>query len=135
MSKKIVVDSKKLFLGLGIIILLSFFAVTLIKITSGSDKENIIIDTESNGEVQTVKVSTNGLNYVFEPSIVKTGKVKFVLDTKNIEGCARAFNIPQLKVSKVATSKDNTITIDIKEEGTYEARCSMNMYKGKFTVK
>ncbi len=132
-DKKIVVTGKTLAVGVGILVIISFFIIGITKISARKSTEGN--EAVGDGPFQVVKVSTSGLNYIFEPSTVQTGKIKLVFDANNMQGCSRGFFMDQLKIRKMVTSSDDAVTVNINQPGTYTAHCSMNMYKGSLTVR
>lgn len=89
----------------------------------------------NNGEVQTVKLSVVGSNYVLEPSEIKKGTpVRIEADMAKMPGCSKSVVISGFGVSKTLTSNDNVIEFTPDKAGTFNIACSMNMYKGTFTV-
>ena len=89
----------------------------------------------NNQEVQVVKLSVVGGNYVLEPSQVRKGApVKLEADMAKMPGCSKSIVIPSFGVSKTFSSGDNAVEFTPDKTGTFNIACSMNMYKGTFTV-
>ncbi len=82
----------------------------------------------------TIKVRSNG--YTANASTLKAGiPVRLRLISENVQGCARAFTIPGLNISKVLPpSGEDEIVFTPKTTGTLTFACSMGMYTGAFTV-
>lgn len=115
--------------AIGILVLLIVGGISLIGPTAVAEK------TSGNGEIQTVKLSVSGGNYVLEPSEIKQGvKVRLEADIKDLPGCSRSVVIPSFGVSKTFTSKSNYVEFTPDKTGTFNIACSMNMYRGTFTV-
>lgn len=88
-----------------------------------------------NQNVQIVKLSVSGGNYVLEPSEVKVGiPVRLEADMNKMPGCSRSVVIPSFGVRKNLNEKDNIIEFTPDKSGTFNIACSMNMYTGTFTV-
>lgn len=103
---------------------------------SGSSKltenENIL---NSKGEVQVVKLSVENGRYVMNPSELKKGvTVRLEADMSKMPGCSKSIVISSFNVRKSFTSESNTIEFTPDKAGTFNIVCSMNMYKGTFTV-
>ncbi|PIN91737.1 hypothetical protein COU61_01835 [Candidatus Pacearchaeota archaeon CG10_big_fil_rev_8_21_14_0_10_35_13] len=99
----------------------------------GSLTGSSINSVVAQGDVQIVKLSVSGANYVLNPSTINKGPVRLVVDS-SVSGCARSIVIPSFGVRKLVSSSDNTIEFNADESGTFNIACSMNMYRGSFTV-
>ena len=89
----------------------------------------------SNENVQIVKLGFNNYNYDPGTITVKQGiPVRIVADMGQINGCYRAFAIPQLNIQKVFRSGDNTVEFTPTQKGTYKFSCSMGMGTGTLIV-
>lgn len=82
----------------------------------------------------TINVRSNG--YTASASTLKAGvPVRLRLVSENVQGCARAFTIPGMNISKVLpTNGEEEINFTPKKSGTLTFACSMGMYTGSFTV-
>lgn len=82
----------------------------------------------------TIKVRSNG--YTPSASTLKVGvPVRLRLVSENVQGCARAFTIPGMNISKVLpTNGEEEINFTPNKTGTLTFACSMGMYTGAFTV-
>lgn len=88
-----------------------------------------------NGEVQNVKLKMVNYGYVMEPSTLKVGvPVRMEVDLNTVVGCARDFTIPTFGVRKYVSEGDNIVEFTSTKTGTFNMACSMNMYRGTFTV-
>lgn len=93
------------------------------------------ISNTGNGEVQIVKLNVQNSNYILTPSEVKKGiAVRIEADMSNMPGCSKSIVIPGFEISKTFTASDNTVEFTPDKAGTFNIACSMNMYKGTFTV-
>jgi plastocyanin domain-containing protein len=86
-------------------------------------------------EVQIVKLSVQGGQYVLEPSELKKGILtRMEADLSKMPGCSKSIVIPAFGVSKTFTSGSNMVEFTPDKAGTFNMACSMNMYHGTFTV-
>lgn len=86
-------------------------------------------------EVQVVKLSVQNGNYVLEPNQLKQGtKVRLEADMTKMPGCSKSIVIPAFGVSKTLTTTSNYVEFTPDKAGTFNIACSMNMYRGTFTV-
>lgn len=93
------------------------------------------VDGTVNSDVQTVKMKVSGANYILEPSTVKKGTlVRIEADMSKMPGCSKSVVIQAFGVRKVLGSNSNTIEFTPTKSGTFTIACSMNMYRGTFTV-
>ncbi|MFH0830206.1 MAG: cation transporter [Candidatus Aenigmatarchaeota archaeon] len=95
----------------------------------------VALSGSSGGNVQTVKLSVSGGNYVLEPSTFKKGvPVRLEADLSKMPGCSKSVVISAFNVNKYLAPGDNVIEFTPDKAGTFNIACSMNMYKGTFTV-
>ncbi|MBS3089005.1 cupredoxin domain-containing protein [Candidatus Pacearchaeota archaeon] len=95
---------------------------------------NAIIDS-GDGKVQIAKMHVEGGNYIIEPNSFEFGvPVRIEADMSQMPGCSKSIVISAFKVRKSLTANDNIIEFTPDKAGTFNIACSMNMYKGKFTV-
>lgn len=84
---------------------------------------------------QTAQLSVSGAKYILQPSTFKKNiPVKIIANTASMPGCSKSVTIPAFGVSKFVDPEDNTIVFTPTKSGTFKIACSMNMYKGAFTV-
>jgi len=88
------------------------------------------------GGVQDVTITVTSRGYTASADTIKRGTpVRLTLSTNNTQGCARAFTIPDLNISKVLPVTGNeTIEFTPAKAGRLAYSCSMGMYTGAFTV-
>lgn len=86
--------------------------------------------------VQDVTITVSSRGYTASADTLKRGTpVRLTLATNNTQGCARAFTIPDLNISKVLPVTGNeTIEFTPQKTGRLAYSCSMGMYTGAFTV-
>jgi len=137
----------------GIVLVIAIIAVIMvykpISLTSQSSAGNNVLtgnnaannagtattNTANAGEVQNVKLSVSGGTYVLTPSVLKKGvPVRMVADLSTVRGCSRDVVISAFGVRKYVSEGDNIITFTPTTTGTINIACSMNMYRGTFTV-
>jgi len=128
--------TKSLFYGLltiGIIIAIGFFIMSSgISSTGNVVAENTIIPS---GDAQIVKLSVENGNYVLTPSTFKKDvPVKIEADISKMPGCSKSVVISAFNVRKSVSEGNNLIEFTPDKAGTFNIACSMNMYKGTFTV-
>jgi len=89
-----------------------------------------------NNGVQDVTITVKNNGYTSSVNTIKRGvPVRLTLATNNTQGCARAFTIPDLNISKVLPATGNeTIEFTPAKAGRLAYSCSMGMYTGAFTV-
>jgi plastocyanin domain-containing protein len=127
---------KNIWMILIAVVIIIAFGIFFIR---GSDNlatgKSVLSNTSSNGQVQVVKLSVENGKYVLNPSEVKMGTpVRIEADMANMPGCSKTIVIPSFNVRKSFTSTDNTVEFTPDKAGTFNIACSMNMYKGTFTV-
>jgi plastocyanin domain-containing protein len=89
----------------------------------------------SNENAQIIKLSVSGSSFIMNPSEVKVGiPVRIEADMSKMPGCSKSIVISSFNVRKTFTSTDNTVEFTPDKAGTFNIVCSMNMYKGTFTV-
>jgi sulfite exporter TauE/SafE len=86
--------------------------------------------------VQEVEIAVQSTGYSASASTLKVGvPVKLELVTNRTNGCARAFTIPSLKISKILPETGTeSIEFTPTQKGTLVYTCSMGMYSGYFEV-
>ncbi|MGV8086369.1 MAG: hypothetical protein ACP5N1_01935 [Candidatus Woesearchaeota archaeon] len=101
----------------------------------GSNIINGTINNQNTGEFQTVKLSVTGGTYVLTPSVLKKDiPVRMEADLNSLKGCSRDVVISAFNVRKYVKAGDNIITFTPTKTGIINIACSMNMYRGTFTV-
>ncbi len=121
-------------------ILVLLFAVVYFN-SNGSMSANVINangvndNSRSSGDIQVVKLKVEGGSYVLNPSSFKKGiPVRIEAEMSTLVGCSRGIVIPAFNVKKSLNDRDNIIEFIPDRAGTFNIACSMNMYKGTFTV-
>lgn len=86
--------------------------------------------------VQQVAISVRSNGYSADTTILKAGvPVRLRLIAEAAKGCARAFTIPALGISKILpVNGEEEIVFTPKSTGSLTYACSMGMYTGSFTV-
>lgn len=88
----------------------------------------------SSSDVQVVKLSVLGGNYVLSPSSLKKGVPVRLEADSSVSGCARSIVISAFNVRKTVSASNNVIEFVPDKAGTFNIACSMNMYRGTFNV-
>jgi hypothetical protein len=105
-------------------------------------------DTETSGNVQSatanldsdgkqeVKINVYSSGYSSDVKTIKSGvPVKLTLITNNVQGCSRAFTIPEYGISKILPANGvETLEFTPISKGRLTYTCSMGMYTGYFNV-
>lgn len=88
------------------------------------------------GGVQDVLINVASNGYTTSASTLKLDMpVRLTLKTNNTGGCARAFTIPSMNISKVLpVTGEDTIEFIPNKPGRLAYSCSMGMYTGAFNV-
>ena len=87
------------------------------------------------GNAQVVKLWVEGGNYVLSPAEFKKDvPVRIEADISRTPGCSRSIVISSFNIRKTVSSGDNVIEFTPTKTGTFNIACSMNMYRGTFTV-
>ncbi len=127
------IKKNTLFAILTIFLILGAGFFIFIKGSSGASG-NSVLTAESN-DVQKVKLFVEGGRYVLEPNTMKIGApVKIEADISRMPGCSKSVVISAFNVRKTLTNNDNIITFTPTKSGTFNIACSMNMYRGTFTI-
>lgn len=118
------------------VIILIVFGAFLIKGSDTSGVKSVSGKTvASTGDVQVVKLSVVNGDYVLNPSQLKKGvTVRLEADLSKMPGCSKSIVIPAFNVRKSFSSGSNTVEFTPDKAGTFNIMCSMNMYRGTFTV-
>ena len=123
---------------LGIVLLIviaGFFFFSDGKITGNVINSVSAQASGESGEVQVAKLSVSGGTYVLSPNTFKVGiPVRLQADISQMPGCSKSIVIPAFNVRKIVSSGDNVIEFTPDKAGIFNIACSMNMYKGTFTV-
>jgi len=87
------------------------------------------------GNAQVVKMYVDGGRYVLTPNEFKVGvPVRIEADISRMPGCSKSIVISAFGVRKILNAGDNVIEFTPTKAGTFNIACSMNMYRGTFTV-
>jgi plastocyanin domain-containing protein len=122
------------FLAVFTIVLMAIFIFKFYgaNIIPSSASGNVVAST---GEVQVVKMHVEGSQYVMEPSSFKVGvPVRIEADITRMPGCSKSIVISEFNIRKSLSASNNVIEFTPTKAGTFNIACSMNMYRGTFTV-
>lgn len=91
---------------------------------------------QEKGGVQEVSIQVGSAGYTPNNITIKRGvPTRLILSTNGTGGCARAFTIPSLRLSKILPpSGTETIEFTPTKNGPLVFSCSMGMYTGTFNV-
>lgn len=118
------------FLVAAIVIILIIFGAINFFVTG-----NVISGIQDNNNIQIVKLTVQGSNYVLEPSTIKMGiPVRMEADMSKVVGCSNSIVISAFNIRKTVTNSDNILEFTPDKAGKFNIACSMNMYRGTFTV-
>ncbi len=105
---------------------------------SASSGEGIALEGNSAkvaGDAQVAKMRVVNGNYIIEPSEFKVGtNVRIEADISQLPGCSKSIVVPAFNIRKTLTERDNVIDFVPNKAGTFNIACSMNMYRGSFTI-
>ena len=123
---------------IGIILIATFLLVAARNIFSNGKADAAIVSdipAVYNGEEQVVDLTVKDYNYF--PQIINLKynvPAKIIVDTNKVKGCMQSIVIPDFKIRKFVTSKDNVISFTPDKKGTFSFSCSMGMGFGKVVV-
>jgi len=123
---------------IGIILMATFLLVAARNIFSNGKADAAIVSdipAVYNGEEQVVDLTVKDYNYF--PQIINLKynvPAKIIVDTNKVKGCMQSIVIPDFKIRKFVTSKDNVISFTPDKKGTFSFSCSMGMGFGKVVV-
>jgi plastocyanin domain-containing protein len=128
-------NKKNNFTLIGIAVIILIAAIFMITGSGNTQLTGNSIIGNNKNNVQIVKLSVQGSQYVLTPSQVKAGvPVRIEGDIANMPGCSKSVVISYFNIRKTLTTQDNTIEFTPDKAGTFNIACSMNMYRGTFTV-
>ena len=120
-----------------VVAILIVAALIVSAFTSLSKKQAALggVTADNTEDTQIVNVQVQGSNYILTPPTFTMGKqTTLVFDMNTLQGCSRSVVLPEFGVRKYLSESDNTITFTPLKAGTFRIQCSMNMYRGSFTV-
>jgi len=122
--------NKTALVGIGIMI-----AIASVFLFTNSGSSAITGNAITNQDVQIVKLSVEGGNYILSPSTIKKDiPVRIEADMSKMPGCSKSIVISAFGIRKSLNQGDNIIEFTPDKAGTFNIACSMNMYRGVFTV-
>lgn len=113
----------------------NYYSAALSLFGQGANATSGAIAGVANG-LQEIRVEVTSSGYVSSVDTLKAGvPVKMSLVTNNTQGCARAFNIPALGISKVLPQTGTEVVeFTPTKTGQLTLTCSMGMYTKIITV-
>ena len=120
---------------LSVVIVFKFYGADAIYSSSYTPPAGNSVSGSSSGNVQIAKMHVENGNYILEPSSFKIGiPVRIEADISKMPGCSKSVVISAFNVRKTLSASDNVIEFTPNKVGTFNIVCSMNMYKGTFSV-
>ena len=141
MAEEIQIKKETLYKTLGIIFIGLFLLFAFKNIFADKDQElveggqkgsNLILDE---GDVKIINLGI--ANYNYDPNTIKVKqgqKVKIIGNMNQLQGCLKAFVIPQLRIQKLFRSGDNILEFTPTKKGTFGFSCTMGMGTGTLIV-
>ena len=85
--------------------------------------------------VQVVNLGVANYNYdPYEIRLKEGQPVKIIGNMNQLQGCLKAFTIPQLGISKLFKNNDNVLEFTPKQKGVFGFSCSMGMGSGNIII-
>ncbi|MBI2672583.1 cupredoxin domain-containing protein [Candidatus Woesearchaeota archaeon] len=144
MGDEININKKTLYKSLVFIAVLIFLIVAFINIFTGAAANDTeLVKGGSAGlnrvieDGNMVTVNLGVANYNYDPNTIKVKlgqKVKIIGNVNQLQGCLKAFLIPDLGISKLFRSNDNTVEFTADQKGKFKFSCSMGMGSGLLIV-
>lgn len=133
--QKSTVKKLGIFVALIAIVLIGFFSVKNFASAEQVTGNSVNTLPSEPGQVQNVKVTMSGNQYILEPSELKKDiPVRMEVDLSKVNGCYRSIVIPAFGVRKGVRSNDNIIEFTPTKSGTFGITCAMGMGQGNFKV-
>ena len=80
--------------------------------------------------------ATGNTGKIIASTLLEAGKkVRIVGNMDQLQGCLKAFTIPQLGISKIFRNGDNVLEFTPTQKGTFGFSCSMGMGSGSLIIK
>lgn len=93
------------------------------------------VTAAGNNNIQSAKLYMKNYEYLVEPAVLKKSiPVRMTVDVNSLIGCAKNVVIKDFGVRKSVSKGNNIIEFTPDKTGTIGIACSMNMYRGTFTV-
>lgn len=142
MSEELKIKKHTLYKTLGILFIGIFLILTFKSIVfANSDQELVKGGSQGSNSItdqgDTKIINLGVANYNYDPNVitVKQGqKVKLIGNMNQLQGCLRAFVIPQLRIQKLFRSGDNVLEFTPAKKGTFGFSCTMGMGTGTLIV-
>lgn len=118
---------------IGIVVIIVAASVFIFTNSGGA---MISVSNISDGKnIQIVKLSVENGKYVMSPSTVKKDiLVRIEADMLKMPRCSKSIVISAFNVRKTFSETDNSVEFIPDKVGNFNIVCSMNMYRGTFTV-
>ncbi len=141
MAEELKINKKTLYKLICVSVIGIFLLTAFVNIFSAADDELVKGGSEGSNKIiyQDGKQIVNlGIaNYNYDPNTIKVKvnePVKIVGNMAQLQGCLRAFVIPQLRITKLFKNNDNVLEFTPTRKGTFPFSCSMGMGTGTLIV-
>lgn len=137
------IKKNTLYVVIGVLVFGGFLTFAFINMASSNNINEELVQggkpglnkVVNDGDVQIVNLGVANYNYDPQTITVSSGKpVKIIGNMQQLQGCLRAFTIPNLGISKVFSQGNNVLEFIPKEKGTFPFSCSMGMGYGKLII-
>ena len=147
MAEEIKIKKSVIFSIVGVIVIGLFLFIALRNVIAGKNNNEITGELVKGGIIGSNKILTDGdtqiinlgiANYNYDPETItlEAGKkVRIVGNMDQLQGCLKAFTIPQLGISKIFRNGDNVLEFTPTQKGTFGFSCSMGMGSGSLIIK
>ena len=120
---------------LSVVIIFKFYGAAAIYSSGDNPSAGSSVSGSGSGNAQIVKMYVENGKYVLEPSSFKISvPVRIEADVSKMPGCSKSIVISAFNIRKTLNASDNVIEFTPDKAGTFNIVCSMNMYKGTFSV-
>ena len=141
MAEELKIKKKTIFTVVGIVLIGVFIIFAARSFITNDDELVSGGNVGSNkiyqdGDFQVIDLGVANYNYDPETITVEAGKpVRIIGNMNQLQGCLRAFTIPQLGISKLFKSGDNVLEFTPEDKGSFSFSCTMGMGAGSFVVR
>jgi sulfite exporter TauE/SafE len=112
------------------------YNIGAVKNTGQTEKQEVLTETSSTDQLQTLSLFLTDQGYVPQRFIIKKGiPVELTIKNEEARGCIQGFVVPDLNIRKVVRlGKSEKVTFTPQKAGKISFTCSMGMYYGEFIV-
>ena len=128
---------------LGVLIIIAFIGLAAKNMVSAKPSDTQLVKggepgsnkIEDSSNVKTINLGVANFNYDPVTITAKLGqKLRIIGNMDQLQGCLKAFTIPQLKISKMFKQEDNVLEFTPTQKGSFPFTCSMGMGQGTLIV-